>query len=135
MTNRELITTALRMIGVLDAHSSATAEDATLGLSELNDLMVDLEGQGAALGYPPQDNLSEDFPLSDQDAASVKPLLAMRLLTYFPSQQVPPALGMRAEEAGRRLLRDGVLSNLEEARLTNIPLGEAYSDHGDIING
>jgi hypothetical protein len=77
-TNREVITTALRMLGVIDAHSSASAEDAALGLTELNDLMEDLSGEGIDLGYPPQDNVSEDFPLDDNVTAAVKPLLAMR---------------------------------------------------------
>jgi hypothetical protein len=123
-TNREVITTALRMLGVIDAHSSATAEDATLGLSELNDLMEDLAGDGIDLGYPPQDNLSEEFPLDDRTTAAIKPLLAMYLMVHFPSQQVPPSLPIRAEGAKKRLQRDGVLANMEEASLTNMPLGE-----------
>jgi hypothetical protein len=123
-TNREVITTALRMLGVIDAHSSASAEDAALGLTELNDLMEDLAGDGIDLGYPPQDNLSEDFPLSSGVTSAIKPLLAMYLLTHFPSQQVPDSLPKRADKAHKRLQRDGVLATMEEASLTNMPLGE-----------
>jgi hypothetical protein len=123
-TNREVITAALRMLGVIDAYSAATAEDAALGLTELNDLMEELAGAGIDLGYPPQDNLSEDFPLDDNTAAAIKPLLAMHLLVYFPSQQVPDALPIRAANAMKRLQRVAVLDNREEASLTNMPLGE-----------
>jgi hypothetical protein len=107
-TNREVITTALRMLGVIDGHSAATAEDAALGLTELNDLMEDLSGEGIDLGYPPQDNLSEDFPM----------------LVHFPSQQVPDALPIRAANSMKRLQRRAVLGTMEEASLTNMPLGE-----------
>jgi hypothetical protein len=123
-TNREVITTALRMLGVIDAHSSASAEDAALGLTELNDLMEDLSGEGIDLGYPPQDNVSEDFPLDDNVTAAVKPLLAMYLMVHFPSQQVPDALPIRAANAMKRLQRRAVLGTMEEASLTNMPLGE-----------
>jgi hypothetical protein len=124
-TNREVITTALRMLGVIDAHSSATAEDAALGLTELNDLMEDLAGDDIDLGYPPQDNLSEDFPLDASTTAAIKPLLAMYLLVHFPSQQVPPSLPIRAENAMKRLRRASVLANRETSSLTNMPLGES----------
>lgn len=135
MTNRELIQTALRMLGVVDAHETAEAEDAALGLSELNDLMHDLDGDGVDLGYVTQDNISDEFPLGDSDAAQIKPLLAMRLHAFYPSQSIPESLPIRAMSASQRLYRDAALANIEEASLSNIPLGEAHSGRGDIING
>jgi hypothetical protein len=135
MTNRELITSALRMLGVLDADQSASAEDAALGLEQLNDLMLDLAGEGVDLGFPPQDNVSDDFPLDDTEAAAVKPLLAMQLFTYYPSARLPPTLPAKAETNKLRLLRDAVLSNMEEADMSNLPGGEGKYYRGDILNG
>jgi hypothetical protein len=135
MTNRELITSALRMLGVLDADQSASAEDAALGLEQLNDMMLDLAGEGVDLGFPPQDNVSDDFPLDDTEAAAVKPLLAMQLFTYYPSARLPPTLPATAEANKLRLLRDAVLSNMEEADMSNLPGGEGKYYRGDIING
>jgi hypothetical protein len=135
MTNRELITSALRMLGVLDADQSASAEDAALGLEQLNDLMLDLAGEGVDLGFPPQDSVSDDFPLDDTEAAAVKPLLAMQLFTYYPSARVPPTLPAKAETNKLRLLRDAVLSNMEEADMSNLPGGEGKYYRGDILNG
>jgi hypothetical protein len=136
MTNRELITAALRMLSVLDADETAPSPaDAALGLSELNDLMVDLASEGIDLGFPPQDNVSDDFPLGDSEAAAIKPMLAMRLLTFYPSVQVNPSLPGRAQASMRRLTLDAVLSNMEEASMTNIPLGESNGRRGNIITG
>jgi hypothetical protein len=135
MTNRELITSALRMLGVLDADQSASAEDAALGLEQLNDMMLDLAGEGVDLGFPPQDSVSDDFPLDDTEAAAVKPLLAMQLFTYYPSARLPPTLPAKAETNKLRLLRDAVLSNMEEADMSNLPGGEGKYYRGDILNG
>jgi hypothetical protein len=135
VTNRELITSALRMLSVLDADQTASAEDAALGLEQINDLMIDLANEGIDLGFPPQDNVSDDFPLSDSEAAAIKPLLAMELFTFYPSAKLPPTLPARAERNKGRLLLGSVLSNIEEADLSNLPRGEGHGCRGDIING
>ena len=133
MTIRQLITDALRMLSVLDASQSVNAEDAALGLSELNDLMSDLNQDGVDIGYVAQTNVSNNFPCSDAEAAQIKPMLAMRLYTYYPSASMPQTLAVRAENALKQLLRDAVLQNMEEASMTNIPLGEGYQRSSSIL--
>jgi hypothetical protein len=135
MTNRELITSALRMLSVLDSTESAAAEDAELGLETLNDTMSYLASEGVDLGYPPQDNVSDDFPLSESDTAAIKPVFAMNLFTFYPSAKLPPTLPRRAEDNRSRLIRDAVLSNMEEASLSNLPRGAGCGNRGDILNG
>lgn len=121
-TNRAVVTTALRMLGVIDAHETATAEDAELALGELNDMMADLEADGIDLGYVIQDDLSDEFPCPEE--AQLKPMLAVRLLTFYPSQTVSESLMMRAEHARQVLYREAVLANREETSVTHAPLGE-----------
>lgn len=137
MTNRELITAALRMLTVLDAdETTASPEDARLGLDELNDLMSDLYTEdGIDLGYVRQNNVANQFPCSDDEAASIKPLLAMRLYSHFPSTRLPDTVPTRANSARNRLVRDAVLESMEESSLSNLPRGEGAGGHGDIING
>jgi hypothetical protein len=135
MTNRGLIQAALQMLGVVDAHETASAEDAALGLSEMNDLMADLDADGVDLGYVTQDSVNAEFPLGDSDAAQIKPLLAMRLHTFYPAQKIPESLPIRAGKAEARLYRDAVLENMEEASMTNLPLGEATGGQGNILTG
>ncbi len=136
MTNRELITAALRMLGVLDADSpTAPPEDAALGLTELNDTMTDLLADGIDLGYPPQESVNDEFPLNEADTASIKPIFALRLRVYYPNAQPTIDLPARAQTCMQRLLRDAVLSNMQEASMTNIPLGSAGRCGYDILNG
>lgn len=135
MTNRELITAALRMLTVLDADQTAEIADAVLGLSAMNDMMAELASAGVDLGFPPQDNVSDEFPLGDAEAAAIKPILAMHLSVYYPSRQPPAALALLAQRNESRLTRDAVLSNMEEADLRNIPLGENNCRRGNIISG
>jgi hypothetical protein len=135
MTNREMITAALHMLTVLDADQTAEIADAVLGLSVMNDMMAELASSGVDLGYPPQDNVSEDFPLGETDAAAIKPILAMHLSVYYPSRQPAPALALLAARNEARLTRDAVLANIEEASMTNIPLGENNCGRSNIISG
>lgn len=135
MTNRELITSTLKMISVLDADQSASNEDAALALSELNATMAYLASRTIDLGYPPQDNVSDDFPLGDAEAEQIKPIFAMRLSIYYPSARPPQWLPLLAQSNESQLLLNAVLGNIEEASLTNLPRGEAGSFRGDIING
>ncbi len=135
MTNRELITAALRLLSVLDADEAASVEDATLGLDELNNLMTDLAEESIDLGFPPQDSLSDDFPLDDAKAGQIKPILAMYLYTSFPSAKVPPTLPARAERAMSRLQVRAVLDNIEEADLSNLPRGSGSRCGGNILDG
>lgn len=122
-TNRAVVTNALRLLTVLDAEQPAENVDAMLALNELNSLMADYASQGADLGFPPQDNLSHDFPMDDQVKAQIEPLLAVRLQSHFQSATISASLGIRAERADATIFKLAVLSNMEEADMRNIPLG------------
>jgi hypothetical protein len=136
MTNRELITAALRMLSVVDSNdTTASAEDAALGLDELNALMLELEAEGIDLGFPPQTNVSDQFPLGDREAAAIKPILAVQLFTHFPSANLPQTLPARAEASMQRLRRDAVLENMEEASMSNLPGGSGRCNGYNILTG
>lgn len=136
MTNLELITDALRELGVIDAFRQPTSEDAALALRKLNHLMADLENDGCYVGYFSQTSTSDDLPISDNDAASVLPLLAMSLSINFPSAVITPALPYMAENNRNRLLREAVKSNSQEVSLPGIvPLGSGQTHRSDILNG
>lgn len=121
------------MITVLDADESASIDDARLGLTELNDLMANLSGEGIDLGFPPQDSLSDDFPLDETTEARIKPVLAMALMSFYPSAKPIDTLPTRFENAMNGLRRDAALANMEEATMTHVPLGEGYSRGASIL--
>ena len=124
-TNRVVVTDALREINVLDADESASNEDASLALRELNRLMALLAGEGIDLGFPPQDNLSDEFPLDSTTEAQILPLLSQRLLKHFPASSPSPSLISDAMTAQLQLQRAAVLANMEEADMSNLPRGSA----------
>lgn len=121
------------MLTVLDADESASAEDGALGLEQLNDLFALLSPDGIDLGYPPQDDLSEDFPLDDTTAAQIKPMLAVKLQAFYPQLQVSQAVAGQAALAMKQLRLRAVLDNIEEADLKNIPLGESNRVKASIL--
>lgn len=136
MTNLDVIKSAFFMLTVLDAEETPTPENAQLALDELNDLMADLlRDEGIDIGYVRQTSINGEFPCDEDDAAAIKPLLAIRLHTFFPSIALPDTVPGRALKAHARLTRDAVLANMEEASMSNIPLGEGYAGRVNIIDG
>jgi hypothetical protein len=133
-TNRQVITASLRMLNVIDANETPATEDAELALTELNALMASLAADGIDLGFPPQDNLSDEFPLDEQTESQVKPLLAVMLLPYYPLSNQTPVLGGRAEQARAQLLRASIIANMEEA-VAAVPLGSGRGSDYDISTG
>lgn len=134
-TNLAIVESALRMLTVLDSDENASAEDGALGLEQMNDLFALMIPDGIDLGFPPQDNLADDFPLDDTVAAQIKPLLAIKLHAFYPHVQVPQSVISQATTAMPQLKRAAVLANMEEASMTHIPLGEAYRGRSNILTG
>lgn len=133
MNNIDLITDSLRELGVIDAISNPNAEDAALGLRKLNAVMSTLEADGVDLGYFRQSDVNDELPLEDSDADAILPILAMALSINFPAAQIPPTLPSWAESCSRRLTRDAVRQNMEEASLSNLPRGEGQRSNTSIL--
>lgn len=124
MTNIQFITDALRELGVIDAIQDPTPEDANLCLRVLNVLMMTLRrADNIDLGYFPQTDVNVDLPISDEDASLVLPIFAMALSINFPSSQVPPGLPGWAQTSQSALILESVLLNMQEAKMTNLPMG------------
>jgi hypothetical protein len=134
VTNLELITDALRELGVITPFQNPAAEHAALALRKLNQLMDLLARDTIDLGYFAQTDVNDECPMEDSDCNAVMPLLAMSLHTNFPAAEVPPTLPGMAENNRAQLLREAVKDNAEVASLTNIPLGSARSGY-NILTG
>lgn len=132
-TNRDVVTDAFRMLTVLDANETLSAEDGALGLRQLNIVYASLSADGADQGWPPQDSLGDDFPLDTVGEAQATALLAMRLHAFYPSIQLPEIVPIEAQRAMSQILRDAALASIEEADLRNLPLGESTPVANDIL--
>jgi hypothetical protein len=133
-TNRQVITSAMRMLSILDADETASSEDVAVGLEQLNDLMAALAADDIDLGFPPQESVSDEFPLDSTVEAQVKPLLAVKLIAMFPGAKPAITLAADADRARSQLARAAVLSIREEAQAA-VPLGSARGDYYDIQRG
>jgi hypothetical protein len=134
-TNLQIVTSALRMLTVLDATETANAEDGALGLEQMNDVFALLEGDGIDLGYPPQGSLSDEFPMDPTVEAQIKPLLALKLHSFFPSTRLPEVVPAMAAQIMAVLRRDAVLLKRREVSLLHLPLGEGRGRTANILTG
>jgi hypothetical protein len=121
------------MLSVLDADESASPEDAQLGLEQMNDMFALMTADDIDLGFPPQDELLDEFPLDGTTAAQIKTLLAVHLQAFFPSAVVPDTLPGRAKSAMDQLTRASVLANMQESSVRHLPQGEGSRSGYDII--
>ena len=71
-TNLDIITTALRIINIINETEAAPSELASEGLEAMNDMLADWEVDGIELGYFPQTNLAATSPLEAKDRRGVK---------------------------------------------------------------
>lgn len=75
----QIITEAFQKIGIVDENEVPSNEQATNGLSILNDMLANEAADGLRLGWFPQTSLTAIAPLRDQDIFGVKLLLAVAL--------------------------------------------------------
>lgn len=78
-TNLDIITTALRIVNIIDENQPPSSELAAEGLESMNDLLADWDTDGIELGYFPQTVLANTSPLEDKDLRAIKYNLAMEL--------------------------------------------------------
>jgi len=82
-TNQEIITFAYQKIGVVDENSSPSAEQLVVGLTVLNDYLLNEAADGMRLGWYKQTNVAANAPLKDSDVHGVKMLLAKQLAVHY----------------------------------------------------
>lgn len=126
MTGNELITPALRLIGVLQETESASAEQAANGLVTLNDMMADLVTDDVDLGYAQQSDPNAEIGINNENRQALKALLALAFCADYDRAPSTAVIAM-AQSGRNKLLRAGVYQTRQEATMTHIPMGEAYS--------
>lgn len=132
MTNSELITRALRRIGVLSEVETASAEQSTQGIQMLNDLMADWEQEGVSLGYYEQTSLTDDTPIPDHARAAVIYYLSFALAPEY-GKQVSAEMYGAGQKSYDRLIREAVLQNMRESTLEKLPAGESSYQTGNLL--
>jgi hypothetical protein len=83
ISNLEIITYAYQKIGVVDENSSPSNEQGVVGLTVLNNYLLNEAADGMRLGWFTQTNIAATAPLRDEDVHGVKLLLARQLASHY----------------------------------------------------
>jgi hypothetical protein len=128
MTNLEIITAALSLLGVIPEGQEATAEQAALGLSVMQDMLDEWEGEGIYMNHAPDMALLDDFAAQPASTGAVKAGLAMALAPYYERTPNPVVIAM-AQAGYSRLLRDAAISQLRAVD-SGLPTPDARRETG-----
>lgn len=106
----QIITEAFQKIGVVDETQSPAAEQASNGLTVLNDMLANEEADGLYIGWYRQSDPTQLAPIRDSDYFAVKLMLAMVLAPLYGINmaQSNPMLVEAAAEAKRQLTKRAI---------------------------
>lgn len=122
MTLQQLINKAMLLIGAVDSGSSATADESADMLSALNSMMAMWALDDKNLQYPPQDTLTDDYPLSPWTEEPVIYNLAVRGATLF-DLSVPPDVAFIATNGQSFITKTLINNNLIPIDMAHMPAG------------
>jgi hypothetical protein len=118
-SNLEIITFAYQKLGVIDENSSPSNEQGQVGLTVLNDYLLNEAADGMRLGWWTQTSLQATAPLRPEDVHGVKLLLARQLAAHYGITIQSPLLIDDIAEAKRQLVKRSVLYS--EADFSELP--------------
>lgn len=134
IVNSDLISDALREIGVLDETESASAEQGATGLRKLNQMMAQWEESDVKLGYYAQTVLSDTCPIPVYAEVGVTTNLAIKLAPTYGAQ-ISVALAGNALDSYLVVQRTAMNERLPEVDMQNRPFGEGYRAPFNILTG
>lgn len=137
ITNVALIEGALRDIGVLAETQAASPEQGAAGIERLNQLLLSLAADTVQLGYFAQrtNDLTNDCPIPAWAERGVRSLLALELLSVYPSTTVAPLVQDDERNGVAILRRVGVQQQLRPLDYSQIGLGGGrYNISTDRVN-
>ena len=105
-SNLQVITDALRLVGIIRAIQTPNNEDSQDALLRLNDMMSAWEREkGIQLGYYPQTSLSANIPVDDEYFQVITENLARRLSLHW-GVGLDPLVANSAEDGYHALLSE-----------------------------
>lgn len=131
MTNEEMISGALRLLGVLNEVQSASAEQGAHGLEALNQVMAEWEADGIDVQYYEQNSLTDNIPVPTNARAAVKYFLAFALAPEY-GRAVTPEMRETGAKFYNSLVKNAVLDSMRETDISDLPKGEGLYGFADI---
>jgi hypothetical protein len=131
--NVDLVTDALRELGVLTEIQTASAEQGEHALRKLNQMMAEWHDSGIDLGYFDQTVLSDACPIPQYAENGVMTHLAARLAANY-GQTVSTELAASLMAGYDMIVRIAVSGALPVHTMQNRPCGEADRFFTDITS-
>lgn len=123
METLDLITGALRSIGILSEVATPSAEQGASALKNLNQLMASLAEDGIDFGYAPTTDPASDILLPLGHVGTIQALLAQIEASDY-GVEIPPAVAGIAANGYTRMLGQAVAGQIQSARSSTLPAGD-----------
>jgi len=122
ITNQQLITDALTMVGVMGEGGTLSSTHQTLGLRILNELMDQLLEDEIDLQYFRQGTIGDTTPIPDWSVNGIKSMLAVWIAadTGVP---ITAEVASRADSGYQTILRRALKNNMREADMSRLHQG------------
>jgi hypothetical protein len=130
----ELVTDALRDIGVLAEIDTPSAEQGADAVRKLNELMAALAEDGVDLGYAPIADTASTVEIPLGHVGAIKAMLGMACAPLYGAD-VPASVAYVADRGRVRLLGLAFSLAVERAQSDTLPSGNGQSGRYDILNG
>lgn len=130
----DLITDALKDIGVVGQTAAPSAEQGSHAVGKLNDVMASLLEDGVDLGWVEIDSTTDTVVIPVGHVSTIKALLSVALSSIYGAD-VPPAVAGKASSGHSRLLGQAFSLEIARSQSSTLPAGQMQRDGSSILNG
>lgn len=134
MTNLELITAALREIGVIHEVETPSPEQASHALGKLNRMIEAWTEEDIELGWFEQTSLSDTAPVPKWAEKGVVSKLALELHTNYPSALVSATLQDDGKNGFGTILRKCIVEKVQPADMSHMHPGSGKFDSDGVVS-
>lgn len=129
-TGSEILTAALRKLGVTPSESPIEAYEEQDALELLNDMMEEFEESGINFGFVRISNSADTVRIPRGTAGFIKVQLALRLAAEYDELQIPPTLAAEAAGSLENVSRI-LLQNTSPGFPNTLPIGSGNQIYED----
>jgi hypothetical protein len=130
----DIITESLCDIGVIAENGTPSAEQGSIAVTKLNDLMSSLEEDGIDFGWAQISSTGDAVVIPPAHRATIKALLSVRIAPMYGAE-VPPVVAAVAARGYERLSNQFLQMRIERAQSGTLPYGHGQRWEYDITTG
>lgn len=130
----DIITDALKDIGVVGQTATPSAEQGSHAVGKLNDLMASMLEDGIDLGWVEIDSTTDTVVIPVGHVSTIKALLSVALSSVYGAE-VPPAVAGKASNGYSRLLGQAFSLEISRSQSDTLPAGNMQRSGERILTG